>query len=40
MYKYICKKCNKAFETRKKDQMYCSKSCANSVNTIRWVFKL
>ena len=35
MYKYICKKCNKAFETRKKYQRYCSRSCANSVNTAR-----
>lgn len=33
MYKYICKKCFKEFETRKKDQTYCSKSCANSINT-------
>ena len=35
MYKYICQKCNKAFETRKKDQKYCSRSCANSINTAR-----
>ncbi len=33
MHSYICSKCNKTFETRKKGQMYCSKSCANSVNT-------
>lgn len=35
MYKYICVKCNKEFETRKKGQLYCSKSCANSINTSR-----
>ena len=32
MYKYICEKCNCEFETKKKNQLYCSKSCANSVN--------
>lgn len=33
MHNYICNKCSKGFETRKKGQIYCSKSCANSVNT-------
>ncbi|MGL6108127.1 LAGLIDADG family homing endonuclease [Romboutsia sp.] len=33
MYPHICEKCNKNFESRKKQQKYCSKSCANSVNT-------
>lgn len=33
MYSHLCKKCNKKFESRKKEQQYCSKSCANSVNT-------
>ena len=33
MYKYICKKCKKEFSTKKKNQQYCSRSCANSVNT-------
>ena len=33
MHKYKCIKCNKEFETRKKGQLYCSRSCANSVNT-------
>lgn len=33
MFSYSCKKCNVQFTTRKKDQMYCSKSCANSINT-------
>ena len=32
MYKYICEKCNCEFKTKKKNQLYCSKSCANSVN--------
>ncbi len=35
MYKYYCEKCKKEFETRKKEQRYCSKSCANSANTIK-----
>lgn len=35
MYKYVCQKCNKAFETRKKDKRYCSRNCANSVNVAR-----
>lgn len=35
MHNYICNKCLKSFETRKKGQMYCSKSCANSVNTTK-----
>ncbi|MDP4145046.1 MAG: LAGLIDADG family homing endonuclease [Bacillota bacterium] len=33
MYKYICEKCNKIFQTRKRGQRFCSKSCSNSVNT-------
>lgn len=33
MHNYICNKCLKSFETRKKGQTYCSKSCANSINT-------
>lgn len=35
MYIYICRKCNVEFETKKKGQIYCSKSCANSINTSR-----
>lgn len=33
MHKYNCEKCKKDFSTRKKGQRFCSKSCANSVNT-------
>lgn len=33
MYNYFCKKCSVSFETRKKNQTFCSKSCANSYNT-------
>lgn len=33
MYRYICKKCSEEFDTKKKEQMYCSKRCANSINT-------
>ncbi|HFE9683268.1 TPA: LAGLIDADG family homing endonuclease [Clostridium perfringens] len=33
MHKYICEKCSKEFLTRKKEQRFCSKSCANSHNT-------
>lgn len=33
MYPHVCEKCYKNFESRKKQQKYCSKSCANSVNT-------
>lgn len=35
MHLHICNKCNKEFKSNKKEQMYCSKSCANSVNTSR-----
>lgn len=35
MYKYICQKCKVEFETKKRNQKYCSKSCANSENTMR-----
>lgn len=34
MYKYICNKCSKEFYTKKKNQKFCSKSCANSQSTI------
>jgi intein/homing endonuclease len=33
MFSKVCKKCSCNYITRKKDQMYCSKSCANSINT-------
>ena len=33
MYNHICNKCNKKFSSNKKQQKYCSRSCANSVNT-------
>ena len=33
MYKYICNKCNKGFYTKKKNQKFCSRSCANSQST-------
>lgn len=33
IYKYYCEKCKKQFETRKKEQRFCSRSCANSINT-------
>lgn len=33
MYNHVCNKCNKIFSSKKKIQKYCSKSCANSVNT-------
>ncbi len=32
MYSHICLKCNKTFSSKKKEQKYCSKSCANSVS--------
>lgn len=35
MYKYYCEKCKGEFETRKKEQRYCSKSCANSASSIK-----
>lgn len=35
MHNYICNKCSKEFQTRKNGQTYCSKSCANSVNTTK-----
>lgn len=34
MYQYVCHKCKTEFKTKKRDQRYCSKSCANSQNTI------
>lgn len=33
MHTYTCKKCNLIFETRKKGQQFCSRSCSNSFNT-------
>lgn len=33
IYKYYCEKCKIEFKTRKKQQRFCSKSCANSTNT-------
>jgi len=33
MFCGICIKCNKEFETKKRNQKFCSKSCANSFNT-------
>lgn len=33
MYDHVCLKCNKEFTSKKKEQKYCSKSCANSVST-------
>ncbi|MBU3136980.1 LAGLIDADG family homing endonuclease [Clostridium gasigenes] len=35
MHNYICNKCSKEFETRKKGQTYCSKSCANGINATK-----
>lgn len=34
MFKYICNKCSKEFLTRKREQKFCSKSCANSNSAI------
>lgn len=33
LYNHVCNKCNRIFSSKKKIQEYCSKSCANSVNT-------
>lgn len=33
MYDHVCLKCNKEFTSKKKEQKYCCKSCANSVST-------
>lgn len=35
MYRYVCKKCFEEFDSRKKGQLFCSKSCANSFNTAK-----
>lgn len=33
LYNHVCNKCKKEFSSKKKTQQYCSKSCANSVNS-------
>lgn len=35
MFSNICRKCQMPFTTRKREQIYCSKSCANSVSSSR-----
>lgn len=34
LYQYVCHKCKTKFTTKKRNQKYCSKSCANSQNSI------
>ena len=35
IYKYYCEKCKIEFKTRKKQQRFCSKSCAGKFNTVK-----